>query len=61
MEAGDQTPLPLLVMIKCPAPRKTKMIKILFSGQEKASNARGLSGEEMLKLRFDWYITLLKN
>ena len=31
------------------------------SGQEKASNARGMPGGGMLKVLFDWYLNLLKN
>ena len=44
-----------------PTPGKIKLIKFPPPGQEKTSNARGMpgeggGGEEMLKLRFDWYI-----
>ena len=40
-----------------PAPGKIKLIKFPPPGQEKTSNARGMPGGGMLKLRFDWYIT----
>ena len=40
-----------------PAPGKLKLIKFLPPGQEKTSNAWGMPGGGMLKLRFDWYIT----
>ena len=42
-----------------PAPGKIKLIKFPPPGQEKTSNARGMpGGGGMLKLRFDWYITM---
>ena len=42
-----------------PAPGKTKLIKFPPPGQEKTSNARGMPGGGMLKLRFDWYIIII--
>ena len=42
--ASDQISQPLWVVIKCPAPGKTKLSNSLPLGQEKTSNARGMPG-----------------
>ena len=44
-----------------PAPGKIKLIKFPPPGQEKTSNAWGMPGGGMLKLRFDWYISARKS
>ena len=43
--------------IKFPTPYEW-CLNALPPRQEKASNARGMPGGGMLKLRFDWYINL---
>ena len=48
------------MVIKCPAPGKTKLTKFTPSLVGKASNIRDMPGG-MLKLRFDWYINMSLN
>ena len=57
MEASDQIPHPQWVVIKCPAPGKTKLIKFPPPGAGKGVKCPG----GMLKIRFDWYIIDSKN
>ena len=54
----NRDPHPWWVVIKCPAPGKTKLIKFPPSWAGKDVKCPGYAGGGMLKLRFDWYITL---
>ena len=59
IEASDHILHPLLVVIKCPSPGKTKFIKLPPSRAANDVKCPGYARGRMFKLRFDWYITLV--
>ena len=61
IEASDQIPHPLWVVIKFPTPGKTKLIKCppSLAGKDVKWLRYAQGGGGMFKLRFDWYISAM--